>query len=371
MHAPGARPLLRPATARRRRTPTTSPPSPGDSPGGSDGGSDRAQHSPVARRAVGAVAKLLLGAGILCLLFTAYELWGTGLTEAGHQAALRAELRPLLPPRHRSAATRGSTPDPGPTPGPKRVSPSFARPVDPPAAGMPVGTIQIPSIGLDQVVVEGVTPTDLAMGPGHYPGTPLPGEAGNVAIAGHRTTYRHPFYRLTAVRPGQPIVLTTPQGVFTYIAGRASVVAPTDVGIIGPTTTPLLTLTTCNPRYSAATRLVLRAALARSVLFTPPAKTTTPRGAGAPSTPATPATNPYARLHVARPTEPGTLGAAAGAAIWAGVLVAIAACGRFASKFTRRWTFVSWPLRAMLVAAMLVALWLFFGRLTPLLPPSL
>ena len=317
------------------------------------------------------MAKLLLGAGTLCLLFTAYELWGTGITEAGHQAALRAELRQLLPPRDRAAARRGAAPDPSGSPGPERVAPSVARLVDPPAAGKPVGTIQIPSIGLDQVVVEGVAPTDLAMGPGHYPGTPLPGEAGNVAIAGHRTTYRHPFYSLTAVRPGQPIVLTTPQGVFTYIAGRVSVVAPTDVGIIGPTTAPLLTLTTCNPRYSAATRLVLRAVLARSVLFAQPARTTTPRGAGARATRATRATDPYARLRVARRTEPGTLGAAAGAAIWAGVLVAIAACGRFASRLTRQWTFVRWLVRAMLVAAMLVALWLFFGRLTPLLPPSL
>ncbi len=69
-----------------------------------------------------------------------------------------------------------------------------------PAEGDPVGEIRIPAIGLDQVVVEGTNTNDLRQGPGHYIGTPLPGQGGNAAIAGHRTTYGHPFYNLDGVQ---------------------------------------------------------------------------------------------------------------------------------------------------------------------------
>ena len=83
------------------------------------------------------------------------------------------------------------------------AAPSVAPTVAAPAEGQPVGTIQIPSIGLDQVVVEGAgKPPTYAWARATTPGTPLPGEAGNSAIAGHRTTYGHPFYDLNAVDPG-------------------------------------------------------------------------------------------------------------------------------------------------------------------------
>ncbi len=86
---------------------------------------------------------------------------------------------------------------------------------DPPV-GSPVGTIQIPKINLAMTVVEGTDEAQLAMGPGHYPTTPLPGQAGNAAIAGHRTTYLHPFYSLDALAPGDLIYITTLQGTFLY-----------------------------------------------------------------------------------------------------------------------------------------------------------
>jgi sortase A len=102
----------------------------------------------------------------------------------------------------------------------------------------------------------------LEQGPGHYQGTSLPGEAGNVAIAGHRTTYAHPFYNLDALSPGDNIYILTAQGLFQYTVNGSQVVDPTDVAVLN--TTPgksTLTLTTCNPRYSAATRLVVTADL--------------------------------------------------------------------------------------------------------------
>ena len=73
-----------------------------------------------------------------------------------------------------------------------------------PPEGSPVGDIRIPAIGLNQVLVEGTNTDDLRQGPGHYIGTPLPGQGGNAAIAGHRTTYGHPFYNLDGVKPGTP-----------------------------------------------------------------------------------------------------------------------------------------------------------------------
>ncbi|HEV7209654.1 MAG TPA: sortase [Mycobacteriales bacterium] len=129
--------------------------------------------------------------------------------------------------------------------------------------------LRIPKIGLDVLVVEGTTSAALRAGAGHYLGTPLPGEAGNVAIAGHRTTYGHPFNRLDEVSPGTEIELDTPTLVVIYRAvptfdGKANPhpVLPTDVSVIAPPGTAgvhELTLTTCNPKGSASQRLILRA----------------------------------------------------------------------------------------------------------------
>ena len=110
--------------------------------------------------------------------------------------------------------------------------------------------------------MEGVGEAQLEQGPGHYPGTSLPGEAGNVAIAGHRTTYAHPFYNLDALSPGDVIYILTAQGLFQYTVNGSQIVAPTNVSVLN--TVPgksTLTLTTCNPRYSAAQRLVVTANL--------------------------------------------------------------------------------------------------------------
>jgi sortase A len=127
--------------------------------------------------------------------------------------------------------------------------------------------LQIPAIDLDTIVVEGTTPAALRAGTGHYPKTPLPGEPGNVAIAGHRTTYGRPFNRMDDLKPGDKIVLTTPIGKHTYeVTGKPFVVSPNDW-------TPIteyekggsfLTLTSCHPEGSAAYRIVVRAELTGS-----------------------------------------------------------------------------------------------------------
>ena len=129
--------------------------------------------------------------------------------------------------------------------------------------------IVVPRLGVDSVVVEGTTPSALRAGAGHYETTALPCERGNVAIAGHRTTYSKPFADTDRLRPGDEIVLETPIGKCWYEVTRAPfVISPRDWSVIAPTRGSFLTLTTCHPPGSAAERLVVRAELMRTELFT-------------------------------------------------------------------------------------------------------
>ncbi len=120
--------------------------------------------------------------------------------------------------------------------------------------------IRIPAIDVDVVVVEGITPSALRAGAGHYPTTPLPCESGNVAIAGHRTTYGKPFGNIDRLKPGDTIELTTPIGGCVYQLAKAPyVVEPNDLSVIDATPDRTVTLTTCHPRGSAAQRLIVQA----------------------------------------------------------------------------------------------------------------
>ncbi|HMJ79319.1 MAG TPA: sortase [Iamia sp.] len=128
--------------------------------------------------------------------------------------------------------------------------------------------LKAPSIGVEVVVVEGTSQAALRAGAGHYPETALPCGSGNVAIAGHRTTFGKPFNRLDEIAPGDEITLDTPVGSCTYRVGEAAfVVTPDDVEVVAPTDTPRLTLTTCHPKGSARERLVLHADLVGSPLL--------------------------------------------------------------------------------------------------------
>ncbi|HEX2053610.1 MAG TPA: class E sortase [Actinomycetota bacterium] len=129
----------------------------------------------------------------------------------------------------------------------------------------PVSRLRIPKLGVDTVVVEGTSEEALKAGAGHYPESPLPGARGNVAIAGHRTTYGKPFADLDLLQPGDRVELDTPIGPFVYemvppFDGHANpwVIEPDDWSVIDRTSEPMLTLTTCHPKRSAAQRLVAR-----------------------------------------------------------------------------------------------------------------
>lgn len=141
------------------------------------------------------------------------------------------------------------------------------------APGRALTRMVIPKLGVDTIVVEGTSPAALRAGAGHYPNTPLPGQPGNVAIAGHRTTYGKPLNRADELTPGDEVWLLTPVGDYRYVMPEGPdgwdanpyITGPRDWSVIEPTSEPSVTLTTCHPKGSAAKRLIVRAVLAESL----------------------------------------------------------------------------------------------------------
>jgi sortase A len=129
----------------------------------------------------------------------------------------------------------------------------------PPPAGSVIGKLEIPRIGMDTIVVQGDSDSILKLAVGHLPGTPLPGQTGNMVLAGHRDTFFRP---LRNIRIGDHIVMESPNGFHDYVVESASVVAPTDLSVLQSSGSPELTLITCYPFSwigSAPDRFVVRA----------------------------------------------------------------------------------------------------------------
>lgn len=133
-------------------------------------------------------------------------------------------------------------------------------------SGQSLTRIQIPKLGVNVIVVQGVDENALKAGAGHYPQTPLPCQIGDVAIAGHRTTYGKPFANVDRLAPGDEIVLTTPVGSCIYRVARPPfVVLPTDYGVVANTPGQFeLTLTSCHPKGSATHRIIIKALMVSS-----------------------------------------------------------------------------------------------------------
>ena len=134
-------------------------------------------------------------------------------------------------------------------------------------SGEALTRLEIPRLDVNVMVVEGTSLAALKAGAGHYPKTPLPGEPGNVAIAGHRTTYGKPFNRMDELRSGDRVILTTPLGRHVYeIEASPRVVEPDDWSVIRrfPKKGSFLTLTSCHPEGSADYRISVRARLVDS-----------------------------------------------------------------------------------------------------------
>jgi sortase A len=133
---------------------------------------------------------------------------------------------------------------------------------DSPGEGAEFGVMRVPRIGLEVVVFSGVTPETLKKGPGNMPGTVLPGQPGNAVISGHRTTYGRPFFDVDQLQPGDRIEIETAIGTHVYeLREEPFIVAPTDVWVADSREGAWLTLTTCNPKFSARERLIVTAEL--------------------------------------------------------------------------------------------------------------
>ena len=221
-----------------------------------------------ARRGLRRLERLLLVSGVLLLAFWAYVTIESALYQRFENRELDAILRSAEREpgigsgigdqrpgsRAQGVGTTGAgspIPDPG--------SPSSAPRV--PLPGSSVGRLDIPRLGVSAVVRAGSDARTLRLAVGHIPGTALPGQTGNVGLAGHRDTF---FRRLRDIRPGDRIRMVTPDGTFVYTVARTNVVEPTDVWVLDPTDRSVLTLVTCYPfSYigSAPQRFIVRADL--------------------------------------------------------------------------------------------------------------
>jgi sortase A len=134
-------------------------------------------------------------------------------------------------------------------------------PEEAPETDHELGLLRIPRLGLQVVTFEGVGVDTLKKGPGHMPGTALPGQPGNAVISGHRTTYGRPFFDFDLLAPGDRIEIETAIGVHVYQVTESFVVAPTDVWVTEDKPGGWLTFTTCNPKFSARERLIVTARL--------------------------------------------------------------------------------------------------------------
>ncbi|HEU4354302.1 MAG TPA: sortase [Actinomycetota bacterium] len=201
-----------------------------------------AQAAPRRRGRRGRVLRII---GIVFLLaavsiggYLGWLLWGTGLTTRRAQSDLRQGFE-----------GRVATQDPS-------AGPTADQVVKVP--GRAVAILVIPRMDLDMVVVEGTGTESLKKGPGHYTQTAYPWEdSGRVGIAGHRTTYGAPFWDLDKLREGDRITLETEFGIFEYRVTRQRIIVPSESWVLDQTKQPTLVLTTCNPRFSAAQRLVV------------------------------------------------------------------------------------------------------------------
>jgi sortase A len=203
------------------------------------------------------LGKFLISVGLGTLLFVAWTLWGTGIVTERAQVRLARQFasQPLFRARHQSPQAAGP---------PSRFAPG---------PGAPVFRLRIPAIDLDRIVVEGVGDGELALGPGHYPSCkkgfspPLcteadevwPGEQGRVIISGHRTTHGAPFWSLDELQRGDDVITQTQWGTFVYRVSGKQIVAPNSLDIANPVATNghEIAFTTCNPRFSAAQRLIV------------------------------------------------------------------------------------------------------------------
>ncbi len=229
------------------------------------------------------LGQVFILAGLLAAALASWYMWGTGIITAGEQTRLsgqfqerllatpdavalplgeeaaNAALEVVIPVAWDNPVIQFTEPDlPAlePIPDLANLVPEVA-----PGPGEALGRIVIPKAEIDWIIVEGVTPEILRDGPGHVPGSAMPGQVGNTVISGHRTTNGAPFYNLDVLEPGDTITVETVIGNHEYEVFETRVVLPTDVWVATQWDGSWLTLTTCTPRFSSSNRLIVFARL--------------------------------------------------------------------------------------------------------------
>lgn len=284
------------------------------------------------------IGKTLISTGVLLLLFVAYQLWGTGLAESQAQSKLKSQFITSTTPATPATDTPTTTTLP-----------------PPPKKGDVVAQIIIDKIDVDKFVIAGVGYKELEKGPGLFAGSPLPGQLGNVSIAGHRTTFGAPFGRVNELVKGDRIVMKTSRGEFVYlVTGAPTIVKASDVDVIRTVdpTRAILTLVTCHPKWTSENRMIISAELVKEIV---PQKPT---------------------VFVAETDEPEAVlsegwfhdpSAWPMVILFAFLLIAIAGIARWWAG--KKWrAVIVYPVAAVVF---LPTLFLFFGYLTRLLPTNL
>lgn len=209
--------------------------------------------------------ELLMTAGVIVLLFVAWQLWWTNVEsdarqhDVVHDFARTLKVPGPLPQGQPPSAPPGLS-GTSANYGPATVSPE-------PAEGATIGIMYVPRFGADYTrpIIQGTSPAELdTLGIGHYQGTSMPGAVGNFAVAGHRQTHGAVLDNIDALVPGDRIYVQTRDGYYVYVFRNSEIVLPSRTDVLLPVpaqqaATPkesYLTMTSCNPRFGSQERFI-------------------------------------------------------------------------------------------------------------------
>lgn len=206
---------------------------------------------------VGVIGELFITGGVLVLLFLGWQVWLGDLVQENEQ---QDDALTLSRTWDRGESTAPATVDRA-DPGPPTVGVA-------PASTEQFANLIIPRFGADYIrpIREGIGVVDvLNLAIGHYPGTQMPGDVGNAAFAAHRTGHGSPFFDIEKLEVGDSIYFEMEAGWYRYVVRSHEYVAPEGIGVLNPVpqvpgaapTDRLLTLTSCNPVYTADERIII------------------------------------------------------------------------------------------------------------------
>ena len=213
---------------------------------------------------VGVIGELLITAGVITLLYVVWQLWVGDMIYGAERNATGHEISLEWADAYPSTSEPDGT-DPGTEGEPVTADPVI---LQEPGDGERFGVMHIPRFGSDYAVpMAGGVSRAITLDPigiGHYPGTSMPGEPGNFAVAAHRTTWGKPFNRIAELHVGDAIVIETADGWYTYRFRTLEYVTPDEVEVLLPVPqeldvppgTSYITMTSCSPMYSMAERIV-------------------------------------------------------------------------------------------------------------------